>query len=136
IEPREADRRGTEGRRKKRRGSDRKSDRRNSDPGDADAETAVEAEIGDPESDDDDSEFVPSRRGRGGDGPAADAIARAARYTFRQRAVLALMLTALMTGALGLIISPMFWWVSGLSMLVLGTYLAYLRKQVRMEEEI
>ncbi|WP_067853019.1 divisome protein SepX/GlpR [Nocardia shimofusensis] len=93
-------------------------------------------EVGDYESGDAEPEFVPTRRGRGGYDPEADAIARAARYTFRQRAVLALMLTALMTGALGLIISPMFWWGSGLSILVLGAYLAYLRKQVRMEEEI
>ncbi|WP_342217009.1 gephyrin-like molybdotransferase receptor GlpR, partial [Nocardia brasiliensis] len=37
---------------------------------------------------DDDFDYVPTRRGRGGDDPEADAIARAARNTFRQRAVL------------------------------------------------
>ncbi|MBF6166632.1 hypothetical protein IU486_18010 [Streptomyces gardneri] len=81
-------------------------------------------------------EFVPSRRGRGGFDPEADAIARAARYTFRQRAVLGLLLTAVLSGALALVFTPLLWWVCGLAATVLVTYLAYLRKQVRMEEEI
>lgn len=88
------------------------------------------------ESDSDDSDFVPTRRGRGGFDPEADAIARAARYTFRQRAVLGLVLAALAFGGLSVALSPMFWWGCGGSALVLVTYLAYLRKQVRMEEEI
>ncbi|WP_067653181.1 divisome protein SepX/GlpR [Nocardia harenae] len=81
-------------------------------------------------------DFVPSRRGRGGYDPEADAIARAARYTFRQRAVLGLMLTGLLCGGLGLAVAPALWWGTGLSLVVLVGYLAYLRKQVRMEEEI
>ncbi|WP_054816157.1 divisome protein SepX/GlpR [Nocardia arizonensis] len=83
-----------------------------------------------------DSDFVPTRRGRGGYDPEADAIARAARYTFRQRAVLGLVLTAILCGALGLVLSPLLWWACGLSVAILATYLAYLRKQVRMEEDI
>ncbi|MFI9508663.1 gephyrin-like molybdotransferase receptor GlpR [Nocardia sp. NPDC052566] len=88
------------------------------------------------ESDSDDEGFVPSRRGRGGYDPEADAIARAARYTFRQRAVLGLILSALLFGGLGVAVMHLLWWGSGLSGLVLITYLAYLRKQVRMEEDI
>ncbi|WP_040782707.1 divisome protein SepX/GlpR [Nocardia pneumoniae] len=88
------------------------------------------------ESDSDETEFVPTRRGRGGFDPEADAIARAARYTFRQRAVLGLVLTAILSGALALVLTPVLWWGTGLSSVVLVTYLAYLRKQVRMEEEI
>ncbi|MGW4768990.1 divisome protein SepX/GlpR [Nocardia sp. NPDC004278] len=88
------------------------------------------------ESDSDDPDFVPTRRGRGGFDPEADAIARAARYTFRQRAVLGLILAALTFGGLSVALSPLFWWGCGGSALVLVTYLAYLRKQVRMEEEI
>ncbi|HLS76017.1 MAG TPA: gephyrin-like molybdotransferase receptor GlpR [Nocardia sp.] len=139
---RDSGRRG-EKRRKGRRGSrpedrspddDRRNSSRDSEP-DESAEVEFEAEKVD-ESRADDAEFVPSRRGRGGYDPEADAIARAARYTFRQRAVLALMLTTLATGALGLIFTPLFWYGSGLSFLVLATYLAYLRRQVRMEEEI
>ncbi|MEV4129102.1 gephyrin-like molybdotransferase receptor GlpR [Nocardia sp. NPDC049707] len=88
------------------------------------------------ESDSDESDFVPTRRGRGGFDPEADAIARAARYTFRQRAVLGLILAVFVFGGLSVALSPMFWWGCGGSALVLVTYLAYLRKQVRMEEEI
>ncbi|MFQ6392366.1 gephyrin-like molybdotransferase receptor GlpR [Nocardia sp. KC 131] len=88
------------------------------------------------ESDSTDPDFVPTRRGRGGYDPEADAIARATRYTFRQRAGLGLVLSAIMFGAVGVAISPLFWWASGLTVVVLAIYLAYLRKQVRMEEEI
>ncbi|WP_406266300.1 hypothetical protein OH799_19980 [Nocardia sp. NBC_00881] len=84
----------------------------------------------------DDPEFVPTRRGRGGFDPEADAIARAARYTFRQRAVLGLVLAAILCGALAVVFTPLLWWASGLATVVLVGYLAYLRKQVRMEEEI
>ncbi|MEV6277848.1 gephyrin-like molybdotransferase receptor GlpR [Nocardia sp. NPDC051832] len=83
-----------------------------------------------------DPDFVPSRRGRGGFDPEADAIARAARYTFRQRAVLGLLLGAIACGALGVVLSAVFWWASGLCAVVLATYLGYLRKQVRIEEDI
>ncbi|MBF6395008.1 hypothetical protein IU438_04315 [Nocardia cyriacigeorgica] len=82
------------------------------------------------------TDFVPTRRGRGGFDPEADAIARAARYTFRQRAVLGLVLGTLLCGALAVAIAPVFWWGCGLAAATLVTYLAYLRKQVRMEEEI
>ncbi|MCX5045560.1 hypothetical protein OG921_20555 [Aldersonia sp. NBC_00410] len=79
---------------------------------------------------------VPVRRGRGGFDPEADAIARAARYRFRQRAVLALLLAAIMSAAVALIATPTVWWVCGASVAMLGGYLSYLRRQVRMEEEI
>ncbi|MFE7745483.1 gephyrin-like molybdotransferase receptor GlpR [Nocardia sp. NPDC057455] len=81
-------------------------------------------------------DFVPTRRGRGGYDPEADAIASAARYTFRQRAVLGLLLTAILSGALAMVFTPFLWWACALAVTVLVTYLAYLRKQVRMEEEI
>ncbi|WP_067476733.1 divisome protein SepX/GlpR [Nocardia amamiensis] len=88
------------------------------------------------ETDSDEPEFVSTRRGRGGFDPEADAVARAARYTFRQRAVLGLVLTAILCGALTFVLTPLLWWGTALSSVVLVTYLAYLRKQVRMEEEI
>ncbi|WP_431940080.1 divisome protein SepX/GlpR [Nocardia grenadensis] len=83
-----------------------------------------------------DEEFVPTRRGRGGYDPEADAIARAARYTFRQRAVVALVLGAVLCGGLAVAVAPIFWWGCGGAVLSLGTYLGYLRKQVRIEQEI
>ncbi|WP_200882254.1 divisome protein SepX/GlpR [Nocardia brasiliensis] len=85
---------------------------------------------------DDDFDYVPTRRGRGGYDPEADAIARAARYTFRQRAVLGLVLTALLCGGLAVALNPLFWWGCGLSCLILVGYLTYLRRQVRIEEDI
>lgn len=81
-------------------------------------------------------EFVPVRRGRGGFDPEADAIAREARYAFRQRTLLGLAFLAIMTGALALIISPVLWWTFVLTIGGLGGYLAYLRRQVRIEQEI
>ncbi|MGW5386046.1 divisome protein SepX/GlpR [Nocardia sp. NPDC003963] len=89
-----------------------------------------------PEPEYDDAEFVPSRRGRGGYDPEADAVARAARYTFRQRAVVALVLGAVLCGGLAVAVAPIFWWGCGGAVLSLGTYLGYLRKQVRIEQEI
>ncbi|MET7771617.1 gephyrin-like molybdotransferase receptor GlpR [Nocardia sp. NPDC005366] len=94
------------------------------------------AQAHDPEYQSGEPEFVPSRRGRGGYDPEADAIARAARYTFRQRAVLGLVLAALLSGASGIVFDPRLWSACGLSIVILVTYLAYLRKQVRMEEDI
>ncbi|MFI9401429.1 gephyrin-like molybdotransferase receptor GlpR [Nocardia sp. NPDC052316] len=88
------------------------------------------------ETDSDDLDYVPTRRGRGGYDPEADAIARAARYTFRQRAVLGLVLAGLLCGGLAVAVSPHFWWGCGLSSFVLIGYLTYLRKQVRIEEDI
>ncbi|GAA5043426.1 hypothetical protein GCM10023318_04990 [Nocardia callitridis] len=89
-----------------------------------------------PETDSLDPDFVPTRRGRGGFDPEADAIARAARYTFRQRTVLALVLAAVLCGGLGIAVAAQFWFASGLAVVAFVGYLAYLRKQVRMEEDI
>ncbi|WP_405134693.1 gephyrin-like molybdotransferase receptor GlpR [Nocardia sp. NBC_01388] len=90
----------------------------------------------DDEVDADDPDFVPSRRGRGGYDPEADAIARAARYTFRQRAVLGLVLSTLIFAGGALAISAAMWALCALAGIVLVGYLAYLRKQVRLEEDI
>lgn len=81
-------------------------------------------------------EFVPRRRGRGGFDPEADAIARAARYAFRQRAVLGSAFVILMSAALGFLATPIFWWVFAVTLAGLSGYLFYLRRQVRIEEDI
>jgi hypothetical protein len=86
--------------------------------------------------DEDDRKYVPNRRGRGGFDPEADAIARAARYSFRQRAVLGLIFAAITTAALAVIIAPVLWWACGLSVLALAAYMYYLRRQVQIEQEI
>ncbi|MEC3951800.1 gephyrin-like molybdotransferase receptor GlpR [Nocardia sp. CDC153] len=89
-----------------------------------------------PETDSEDEDFVPSRRGRGGFDPEADAAARAARYTFRQRASLGLVLATLILAAAGFAISPALWWLCAVSGTALVAYLAYLRRQVRIEADI
>ncbi|MFD3706978.1 gephyrin-like molybdotransferase receptor GlpR [Nocardia sp. NPDC058658] len=102
---------------------------------------APPARLDDLVAEDDDTEFeddgfTPTRRGRGGYDPEADAIARAARYSFRQRAVMGLIIGMILFAAFGLLLNSMFWWACGLSAAVLAGYLAYLRKQVHVEEEI
>ena len=81
-------------------------------------------------------EYIVHRRGRGGFDPEADAIAREARYSFRQRMMLALVFASLMSAALAVILSSTVWWLTAASVLALGGYLAYLRRQVRIEQEI
>ncbi|KQU07792.1 hypothetical protein ASG56_03605 [Rhodococcus sp. Leaf7] len=81
-------------------------------------------------------DYVPQRRGRGGFDPEADAIARAARYGFRQRAVLGSVFVIAMSAALGFLASPIFWWVFTVTLVGLSSYLFYLRRQVRIEEDI
>lgn len=83
-----------------------------------------------------DEDLVARRRGRGGFDPHADAVASAARYEFRQRSVLGLLIAAIMTAALAIIVSPMMWLVSGAVVVALVGYLVYLRRQVQLEQEI
>jgi hypothetical protein len=77
------------------------------------------------------------RAGRGGYDPEAAALAARARYAFRQRMVVALVLLAIASGlvawGLGL---PAEWWVHGGVDLCLVGYLVYLRRQVRLEQAI
>lgn len=80
--------------------------------------------------------YVPQRRGRGGFDPEADAIAREERYGFRQRAVLGLIFATMMAAALALIISPLMWWAVACSVGGLVGYLAFLRRQVQLEQQI
>ncbi|WP_216892713.1 divisome protein SepX/GlpR [Nocardia alni] len=79
---------------------------------------------------------VPPRRGRGGYDPEADAMARAARYRFRQRTTLGLVLSALLFGGFAVAVTPMLWWGCGAAGVLFVGYLIYLRRQVRLEEEI
>jgi hypothetical protein len=76
------------------------------------------------------------RPGRGGFDPEAAELAARARYSFRQRVVLGLLLTALATGVIAGFALPMLWWAHAAADLLLVGYLAYLRRQVRIEQEI
>lgn len=85
----------------------------------------------DPE--DDDRRYRP---GRGGFDPEAAEIAARAKYSFRQRVVLGLILLALLSAGAAGFLSGMLWWAHAVVDVVLVSYLAYLRRQVRIENEI
>jgi hypothetical protein len=76
------------------------------------------------------------RPGRGGFDPEAAARAAKARYAFRQRVVLAMIAAAVVTGVLSAIAVHSMWWLHGAIDVALVGYLGYLRRQVRIEEEI
>lgn len=84
-------------------------------------------------------DFVPGERqyrpGRGGYDPEAAALAARARYVFRQRVVFGLLGAAALTLALGFAYS-LFWSVHAVLDTALIGYLAYLRRQVRIEAEV
>jgi len=88
---------------------------------------------------DDEAELYHARRyrpGRGGFDPEAAAIIAKAKYGFRQRVVLAMLVGAVVTAVAGGVAFPMAWWGHGAIDLVLVSYLVYLRRQVRIETEI
>jgi hypothetical protein len=77
------------------------------------------------------------RPGRGGYDAEAAEVAAAARYVFRQRLVLGLALLAVATGlAAGGLALTNGWYVHAAVDLCLIGYLAYLRRQVRLEQSI
>ncbi len=76
------------------------------------------------------------RPGRGGFDPEAAVIIAKAKYAFRQRIVLAMLIGAVATAVAGAVAFPMAWWGHGGIDLVLVSYLVYLRRQVRIETEI
>jgi len=76
------------------------------------------------------------RPGRGGFDPHAAELAARAKYGFRQRVVFGLLLTALATGLFAGFALPTLWWAHAAADALLVGYLAYLRRQVRIEQEI
>ena len=76
------------------------------------------------------------RPGRGGFDPEAAALAARTRYAFRQRVVLAMLITALVTGVIAAVAVSGMWWAHGAVDVALVSYLVYLRRQVRLEEAI
>ena len=92
----------------------------------------------DPGVDDDGWERPPPRYrpGRGGFDPEAAAVAAKARYAFRQRVVLSMLIVAILSGVIAAIAVPGAWWLHGAVDVLLVGYLIYLRRQVRLEEAI
>jgi hypothetical protein len=78
----------------------------------------------------------PYRPGRGGFDPEAAAITARARYGFRQRIVVLMLMAALISGLVAVLLSPLVWWIHAAIDIGLVGYLGYLRRQVRIEEEI
>ncbi|MEU8635204.1 gephyrin-like molybdotransferase receptor GlpR [Amycolatopsis sp. NPDC048633] len=76
------------------------------------------------------------RPGRGGFDPEAAEIAARAKYSFRQRIVVILLAIAVITAAVAGFVMPLVWWGHAAVDVVLVGYLVYLRRQVRIEEEI
>ncbi|PPK70377.1 hypothetical protein V5P93_000742 [Actinokineospora auranticolor] len=76
------------------------------------------------------------RPGRGGFDPEAAAHAARTKYAFRQRIVLLMIVAAVATGVAAGLVMPLLWWVHGIVDVTLVAYLTYLRRQVRIEEEI
>lgn len=89
-----------------------------------------------PELDEADYDFVERRRGRGVYDPRADRRAAAARAVRRQRTALGLIASVLVFALLAVLLTPHLWWGAGLAAGLLVAYLAYLRKQVRMEQAL
>lgn len=86
----------------------------------------------------DEEEYVerPFRRGRGGYDPESAALVAQAKYAFRRRVVAFLLLAAVATGvAAGVFYAKLWYGHAALDLLLVG-YLTYLRRQVRIEEEI
>ncbi|HET9140327.1 gephyrin-like molybdotransferase receptor GlpR [Actinophytocola sp.] len=76
------------------------------------------------------------RPGRGGFDPDAAAVLAQAKYAFRQRVVLIMIIAAILTGVAAIIVDSRVWWVHAAVDLALVSYLGYLRRQVRIEQEI
>lgn len=91
-----------------------------------------EAEI----EDDPEPEVRRYRPGRGGYDPDAAARAARAKYGFRQRVVMLMIAIAVITVVLAATLNPTLWWAHGATDVALIGYLTYLRRQVRIEEEI
>lgn len=78
----------------------------------------------------------PYRPGRGGFDPEVAELTARARYSFRQRVVVVMLLSAVGTGLAAGLTMPTLWWAHGALDLALVGYLAYLRRQVRIEDGI
>jgi hypothetical protein len=76
------------------------------------------------------------RPGRGGFDPEAADIAARAKYAFRQRIVVILLVVAAGSAAFAGFVLPIVWWGHAVVDVALVGYLGYLRRQVRIENDI
>ncbi|MER5391916.1 gephyrin-like molybdotransferase receptor GlpR, partial [Saccharopolyspora sp. NPDC002686] len=64
------------------------------------------------------------------------ALAARAKYARRQRIVLAMLAAAIATALVAAMFWPVVWWLHGIVDLSIVGYLTYLRRQVRIEEDV
>ncbi|MET3861315.1 flagellar basal body-associated protein FliL [Dietzia sp. 2505] len=83
-----------------------------------------------------DLDFAERRRGRGAYDPMADRQAAEQRAHARQRTALILVALAVVAVIAALVTVPAVWWFAGGAVLLLASYLTYLRRQVRLEESL
>jgi hypothetical protein len=76
------------------------------------------------------------RPGRGGFDPEAAAVIARAKYAYRQRVVLLMIVGAIATAVAAATVFAQLWWAHGFIDVTLVSYLVYLRRQVRIENEI
>lgn len=83
-----------------------------------------------------DIDFAERRRGRGAYDPMADRRAAEVRAVRRQRTTLGLTLVSLIAVAVALLTSNAFWYVAGVSAVLLVAYLTYIRRQTKLEHSL
>ena len=76
------------------------------------------------------------RPGRGGFDAEAAALTARAKYAARQRVVVLMLVLAVLSALVAVFLMPLVWWVHAAVDLFLVGYLTYLRRQVRIEQEI
>ncbi len=76
------------------------------------------------------------RSGRGGYDPEVAAQLAREKYALRQRVVLGLAVAAVASLVLAYTVSSLLWWVHAALDVALVGYLGYLRRQVRIEDEV
>lgn len=83
-----------------------------------------------------DLDFAERRRGRGAYDPMADREAAEERAHARQRTALILAGLSVVAVIAALLTVPAVWWFAGGAVLLLASYLTYLRRQVRLEDSL
>lgn len=106
------------------------------DEADADDLTDDADDLADDEDDLDVDDVEPARRGRGGYDPDADTRRSEKRYRARQRTVLILAVLSLAGLGVGIALGGIAWTATGVTVGLLVMYMAFLRRAVRIEEQI
>lgn len=88
------------------------------------------------EEDDPPTTAAPAASRRGRYDPATAAAVSARKYKFRKRVLLTMAVILVASAAAAFTVAPAAWWVCGIAGGVTLLYLAYLRRQTRIEERV